>query len=68
MYIPPNVLSSCCLPSAQSANITDTLLNGDKNMTDKTLPDLKKFVDSVNKKDKLNGKKVTYNFVKRKRK
>jgi len=43
-------------------------MNGDKNMTDKILPDLKKFVDSVNKKDKPNGKKVTFNFVKRKRK
>ena len=37
-------------------------------MTDKTLPDLKKFADGVNKKDKTNGKKVTFNFVKRKRK
>jgi len=43
-------------------------MNGDNNMTDKTLPDLKKFVDGVNKKDKTNGKKVTFNFVKRKRK
>ncbi len=45
------------------------LLKGNSNnMVDKTLPDLKKFVESVNKKDKTNGKKVTFNFVKRKRK
>ena len=37
-------------------------------MTEKKLTDLKKFTESVNKKDKTNGKKVTFNFVKRKRK
>ncbi len=37
-------------------------------MADKPLPDLKKFIENVNKKDKRNGKKVTFNFVKRKRK
>ena len=30
--------------------------------------ELKNFIDNVNKKDKLNGKKVIFNFVKRKRK
>ena len=30
--------------------------------------ELKTFIDNVNKKDKLNGKKVVFNFVKRKRK
>ncbi len=37
-------------------------------MADKPLPDLKTFIDNVNKKDKLNGKKVVFAFVKRKRK
>lgn len=37
-------------------------------MTDKTLPDLKKFVENINKKDHNNGKKVVFAFVKRKRK
>lgn len=37
-------------------------------MTDKPLPDLKTFIERVNKKDKVNGKKVVFNFVKRKRK
>ena len=36
-------------------------------MTEKPLPDLKQFIQNVNKKDKTNGKKVTFNFVKRKR-
>jgi hypothetical protein len=30
--------------------------------------DLKAFVEGVNKKDKVNGKKVLFHFVKRKRK
>ena len=30
--------------------------------------DLKTFIQNVNKKDKTNGKKVVFNFVKRKRK
>lgn len=30
--------------------------------------DLQTFIENVNKKDKLNGKKVVFNFVKRKRK
>ena len=37
-------------------------------MAEKPLPDLKNFIDNVNKKDKLNGKKIRFNFVKRKRK
>ena len=37
-------------------------------MTDKPLPDLKTFIENVNKKDKLNGKKIRFQFVKRKRK
>ena len=32
------------------------------------LPDLATFIENVNKKDKVNGKKVDFNFVKRKRK
>jgi hypothetical protein len=32
------------------------------------LPDLKTFIENVNKKDKLNGKKVNFAFTKRKRK
>ena len=37
-------------------------------MTDKPLPDLKTFIENVNKKDKVNGKKVNFAFTKRKRK
>jgi hypothetical protein len=37
-------------------------------MTDKKEAELKSFIDNVNKKDKMNGKKVVFNFVKRKRK
>jgi hypothetical protein len=34
----------------------------------KPLPDLKTFIENVNKKDKLNGKKIRFAFTKRKRK
>jgi len=37
-------------------------------MSDKPLPDLETFVENVNKKDKPNGKKIRFGFVKRKRK
>ncbi len=37
-------------------------------MPKKEFQDLQEFVDSVNKKDKRNGKKITFGFVKRKRK
>jgi len=37
-------------------------------MADKPLPDLKEFIENVNKKDKRNGKKIRFGFVKRKRK
>jgi len=37
-------------------------------MTDKRSAELKTFIENVNKKDKVNGKKVVFNFVKRKRK
>ena len=37
-------------------------------MTEKSLLDLKSFIENVNKKDKLNGKKVRFGFTKRKRK
>ena len=36
--------------------------------TDKPRQDLKEFIESVNKKDKLNGLKITFGFTKRKRK
>jgi len=36
--------------------------------TEKQLPELNKFIENVNKKDKLNGKRIRYNFVRRKRK
>lgn len=37
--------------------------------TAKKLPDLKTFIENVNKKEnEHNGKKIRYNFVKRKRK
>lgn len=38
-------------------------------MSGKTLPDLKTFIDNVNKKDKKrSGKKIRYSWTKRKRK
>lgn len=37
-------------------------------MKAKELTDVKTFVENVNKKDKVNGKKVVFDFVKRKRK
>ncbi len=37
-------------------------------MTEKQLPDLKTFIENVNKKDKHSGKKIQFSFVKRKRK
>jgi hypothetical protein len=36
--------------------------------TDKPTQDLKTFIENVNKKDKLNGLKITFGFTKRKRK
>lgn len=36
--------------------------------TDKPKSDLKTFVENVNKKDKVNGLKITFGFSKRKRK
>ena len=37
-------------------------------MAEKFLPDLKEFIENVNKKDKLHGKKIRFSFTKRKRK
>ena len=37
-------------------------------MAKKETKDLKTFIENVNKKDKVNGKKVVFDFVKRKRK
>jgi hypothetical protein len=37
-------------------------------MAKKEPKDLKTFIENVNKKDKVNGKKVVFDFVKRKRK
>jgi hypothetical protein len=36
--------------------------------TDKPVTDLQTFIQNVNKRDKLNGLKVTFGFSKRKRK
>jgi len=36
--------------------------------TEKSTTDLKTFIENVNKKDKLNGLKITFGFTKRKRK
>jgi len=36
--------------------------------SDKKLTELKTFIENVNKKDKLHGKKVKFGFTKRKRK
>ena len=35
---------------------------------EKPLPNLNKFIENVNKKDKLSGLRVKFGFVKRKRK
>ena len=43
-------------------------LEKDVVMTDKPLPDLKTFIENVNKNDKPNGKKIRFAFTKRKRK
>ena len=37
-------------------------------MADKPLPDLKTFIEKVNKKDKRAGKTIRFNWTKRKRK
>jgi hypothetical protein len=37
-------------------------------MAKKETTNLKTFIENVNKKDKVNGKKVVFDFVKRKRK
>jgi len=37
-------------------------------MAEKPLPDLKTFIENVNKKDKPSGKKIRFAFVRRKRK
>jgi hypothetical protein len=37
-------------------------------MAEKPLPDLKTFIENVNKKDKPSGKKIRFAFTKRKRK
>ncbi len=37
-------------------------------MAEKKQTDLKTFIENVNKKDKLSGKKVRFGFTKRKRK
>ncbi len=36
-------------------------------MSDKPLPDLKTFIENVNKKDKPNGLKIRFAFTKRKK-
>jgi hypothetical protein len=36
--------------------------------TEKPAKDLKSFIENVNKKDKVNGLKITFGFTKRKRK
>jgi hypothetical protein len=40
----------------------------EKLMAKKEISDVKTFIENVNKKDKVNGKKVVFDFVKRKRK
>ena len=37
-------------------------------VAEKPVPDLKTFIETVNKQDKLNGKKIRFGFTKRKRK
>jgi hypothetical protein len=36
-------------------------------VAEKPLPDLREFIENINKKDKLSGKKVRFAFTKRKR-
>jgi hypothetical protein len=35
-------------------------------MSDKPLPDLKTFIDNINKKDKPNGRKIRFSWARRK--
>ena len=37
-------------------------------MAEKPTQDVNEFIDNINKKDKLNGKRVKFGFAKRKRK
>jgi uncharacterized FlaG/YvyC family protein len=37
-------------------------------VAEKPLPDLKEFIENINKKDKPSGKKIRFAFTKRKRK
>jgi hypothetical protein len=37
-------------------------------MAKKSLPDMKEFIENVNKKDERHGKKIRFSFTKRKRK
>ncbi len=43
------------------------LEKGASKMSEKKQIDIETFVENVNKKDKMNGKKVNFHFVKRKR-
>ena len=40
----------------------------DTTTSDQPLTDLKTFIENVNKKDKISGKKIRFAFTKRKRK
>lgn len=59
-------------PSLRTYAIIDsvsTKLNKkEPKVADKPLPDLKEFIENINKKDKRAGKKVRFAFTKRKRK
>ncbi len=58
-------------PSPRTYAIIDpvsTKLNKkEPKVADKPMLDLKTFIENVNKKDKLNGKKIRFGFTKRKR-
>ncbi len=49
-------------------NQTLTARSKGHNMTKKQAPDLKAFIEGVNKKSKPNGLKIRFGFAKRKRK
>jgi hypothetical protein len=47
--------------------VSAKLTKKEPKVAEKPLPDLKTFIENVNKKDKLNGKRIHFAFTKRKR-
>ena len=64
-----NVVTKIWLYAQLCDTINYQILNlKDMTMPEKPLPDIKEFIENVNKKDKPNGKRVRFAFTKRKRK